>query len=238
MPREPVIAENIVDASKPAWITQLKQRCLGPGGLYNLGNVIALVGGIFIQSLAVDQSRSFGDVILQYLIGSPAASWLTLAVSIFLMSGEVYHRAWTLSGENARRLVRIGDGLSGIAAVVLTIALVQVGEAMLALTGGVMLIIGKFGTAALPERPDAPPARAKTTKFLRLLVVASRMPSLAALAVTIFLAANDNVLSDLAMPGLMVLCYLLWLWADILLLRISTTPPEKTREPCPLDFMP
>ncbi len=232
--QDPVDSSTFFDSLRDAVVGRSK----GPGGLYNVGNVIALVGGILIQSLSVGQTSTFGDVIFQYLFGSPAASWLTLAVLIFLISGEVYHRAWSLSGEKALLMVRLGDGLSGVAAVVLTFALVQVGDALLGLIGGIMLIIGKFGTAVLPERPHAPPFSAKATKFLRLLVVASRAPSLAALAVTIFVAATDGVLSTLAMPVLMVLCYLLWLWADILLLRISTTLPEKPREPCPLDFMP
>lgn len=219
-------------------IAALRRRAVGPGGLYNVGNIIALLGGITIQSMAVDQDKSLNEIVVQYLFGSPAASYLSLAVLIFLLSGEVYHRAWSQSGEKASRMVRLGDGLSGVAAVVLTVALVQVGDAILGLVGGAMLIIGKFGTAILPERPNAPSLATKSTKLLRFLVVASRGPSLVALGVTIFVLATDGILAEAAMPSLMVLCYLLWLWADILLMRIPTTSTEKAKQPCPLDFMP
>lgn len=232
--KDPIETSNFLNRFRVAFVGRSK----GPGGLYNVGNIIALVGGILIQSTAVERTESLVDITLQYLFGSPAASWLTLAVFIFLISGEVYHRAWSHHGERALRLVRIGDGLSGFAAVVLTVALVQVGDAWLGLIGGLLLIIGKFGTAVLPERPDATRIAERSTKFLRLLVVASRGPSLAALAVAIFVSADSGSIADLAMPILMVVCYLLWLWADILLLRISVSPPKKTRAPCPLDFMP
>ena len=221
-----------------ALVRVLSLRTTGPGGLYNVGNVIALVGGISIQWMAVEETVSIGAIIAQYLFGSPEASLLSLAVLIFLVSGEVYHRAWSHRGETALRMVRIGDGLSGVAAVVLTFALVQVGEAWLGLIGGVMLIVGKFGTAFLPERPNSSQFSARTTKLLRLTVVASRGPSLAALLIAILSAFASGALKGLAMPILMVVCYLIWLWADILLMRISPPPKTDTKEPCPLDFMP
>ncbi|ABD54949.1 hypothetical protein [Jannaschia sp. CCS1] len=213
-------------------------RSKGPGGLYNIGNVVALIGGMVIQSIAVERHSSLNEVVFQYLFGSPAATSLTLAVLIFLASGEVYHRAWSHHGNAALRMVRVGDALSGLAAVVLTVALVQVGDPWLGLTGGVMLIIGKFGTAILPERPDASRRGAQITKLLRLVVVASRGPSLAALVVTIIVTATDGALAGLAMPLLMVLCYLLWLWADILLLRLSARPPHDIAEPSTPDSTP
>ena len=111
-----------------------------------------------------------------------------------------------------------GDVLSGVAAVVLTLALVKIGDTGLAVASGALLALGKFGSAAVPEDYAAPKGNSWPTGF-RLAVLASRVPALAMLALVLArqLAAGAPP-AALPMPAVMLVCYLLWARADVLLL--------------------
>lgn len=183
------------------------------------GNIIALCSGLAAQVINSAGTASLTELVQQYFFGNPAASCLTLSMIVFIASGEAYHRSSRATGTDARRLNRIGDGLSGMAAIILTFALVGFGTTLLALVAGVMLALGKFGTAFIPENARSDTKKAAISRSFRLLVVLSRFPSLFALAVPIadFYRGYGNT-SDTLTAAIMFGCYLLWLWADCLLI--------------------
>ena len=134
----------------------LVARMKGPGGYYNIGNMLALTTGLGVQVAAVSGGAGQEpDAILeaarQYFVGSPGATALTVAIAIFFVSGEMYHRAWSRGFPPDRRANWWGDFLSGVAAVVLTFALAAFGDILLAAISGLLLAAGKFGSALVPE---------------------------------------------------------------------------------------
>jgi hypothetical protein len=200
-------------------------RMRGPGGYYNVGNALALGTGIAVQ---VSGTLGHGSVLLavrEYLVGSPAATALTLAILIFGWSGEMYHRAWVHGFPPDRGLNWWGDFLSGVAALVLTFALAAFGDLRLALASGLLLAIGKFGSALKPEEPAH--QGNKWPRLFRWTVLASRGPAIATLLVEIVrlsAAAGDALAGRLVMPVVMLVCYLLWARADLLLMAACPAP--------------
>ncbi len=201
-------------------------RMRGPGGYYNVGNALALGTGLGVQIAATVGGGQKGavsilDAVRTYLVGSPGATALTAAILIFMVSGEMYHRAWSRGAPPDQRLNEWGDLLSGMAAVVLTISLVDFGNTLLALTSGLLLAGGKFGSALVPE--SCPPhAVSRWPKRFRFAVVASRLPAL--ISLTVGLAGLIAIpgaapLDDLVLTPVMLVCYLLWTRADLLLMQ-------------------
>ena len=92
----------------------------------------------------------------------------------------MYHRAWSRRCPPDRRGNWWGDFLSGIAALILTVALAAFGDVLLAVASGLLLAAGKFGSALAPEDYAAPGANPWPNRF-RTAVLASRLPALAAL---------------------------------------------------------
>ncbi len=228
------ISQNPVDRlrsekrSGPAKQTALRQRLSGPGGLYNLGNLIALSTGITLQfaEAAGGAGTSILEMLNAYFFGSPGASWLTLAIMIFLMSGEIYHRAWKDGAPPDIRLNRLGDFLSGLGAMALTVSLVYFGDFVLALVSGTLLAGGKLGTAIVPEVHGAGPDRNRLPRLLRLAVVVSRAPALISLGVELgrLVAGSETPpgVAQVVAPAVMFGCYLIWTRADLLLMAHKT----------------
>lgn len=156
----------------------LLQRMRGPGGLYNVGNAIALSASLTMQVAGSAGSEGALQAVRAYLIGSPGATALSLAILIFFASGEAYFRAWSSGFPPDRRLNRWGDLLSGVGAVVLTAALVAFGDLALALLSGAMLAAGKFGNALLPD------GGRRGTVF-RALALWSRVPAVVTLGLQV-----------------------------------------------------
>ncbi len=205
-------------------IHALKIRLRGPGGLYNLGNAIALATGISVQLASVRPGSGYLETIESYFFGSPGATWLTFAVLVFFVGGEVYHRAWVGRAVPDLRLNGLGDLLSGIGALLLTMALAHTGDILLAIVAGTLLAGGKLGSAALPSLRLKPKLENSCDRVMRASVVASRLPSILALGVELFTLSLSGMLwSTGIMPGVMLLCVLIWMAADILLLRIPAT---------------
>lgn len=199
----------------------LAARLAGPGGLYNLGNALGLMGGLSLHVAAAlapaDAGLSHGaSAILDYLAGSVGAFAITLAMLVFFWSGEFYHRAWAKGAPPDPALNRMGDLSSGIGALLLGLGLLLLGQPLLAATSGLLHAAGKFGSA-LPSRlqsrlPVGPAA-------FRLIVVASRIPALVAVLLQASATLAGQAGQPLAASALLVLCYLLWLRADLALLR-------------------
>ena len=199
-------------------------RLAGPGGLYNLGNALALGAGLAVQASAVETDRpgALLEAVRLYFVGSPGATALTAAILVFFVSGEAYCRAWRGGFPPDQRLNRWGDVLSGIGAVILTAALAAFGDLLLAALSGALLAFGKFGSAFRPEdsrRPDPWPFR------FRLAVLASRFPALAALAAQVLTLLQTGAgPRALIMPAVMFGCYLIWARADLLLFAQRPAP--------------
>src|SRR6478609_5867353 len=125
-------------------LNPIAARMEGPGGYYNAGNVIGFATTVGLQLAAAAETRQSGiDAVLGSLVGSPAAVGITLASAIFLVSGEVYYRAWRGRTVPDATLNRIGDLLSALGALVLTYGLIQLGQPLLAATSGMLIILGK-----------------------------------------------------------------------------------------------
>lgn len=196
------------------WQTRIWSRMTGPGALYNAGNLLALVAGIGLGLHAQWGQSHIVQALHDHLMGSPDAAWLTLSMILFLISGEIYHRAGNPAAR--ARLMPWADFISGLAAIALTVSLVSLGEATTAMVAGGMLTIGKLGSAGVLFLQRA----LRFDPVLRLIVVASRAPSLVALGLAVFPALYGSVpIEAVVLPLIMILCFLLWLWADLLLLR-------------------
>lgn len=211
-------------AARPSLSRGLAARMRGPGGCYNVGNVFALVAGLAIQMISMPDGTAGGakglfEVAGHYLFGSPGSTTLSVAIFVFMISGELYHRAWENGAPPDARLNHLGDLLAGVASLVLTAALVMFGDIFLAIVSGVFLAGGKFGSAFVPDGP-------LSWRF-RQAVLFSRIPAVAALAIQflreVSTATAATPLAATAMPVVMILSYLIWARADWLLLR--SAPP-------------
>lgn len=205
----------------------ISARLKGPGGYYNLGNLLGLVAGTAVQIIQASAhaqmslSLSAHATLIQF-VGSPSAVALSVAMLVFFWSGEIYHRAWSNGFPPDAALNRRGDVLSGVGALFLGIGLLITGQPMLAATAGLLHAIGKFGSAWA----GTPSARLWPTAWpdlWRSLVLASRVPALlAALLSLATLASGEGVKLSMTTPVTLILCYLLWIKADLLLYGSKT----------------
>ncbi len=187
-------------------------RLQGPGGLYNIGNVLGLAVGLGLQIRAGTGAAGVAD----FFVGSGSAVCLTLANLIFFVSGESYHRAWAKGAPPDPRLNRRGDVLSGYGAVFLGFGLVLLGQPLLALFSGALHAGGKFGSALQSEVRFWPP---KWPDPFRAAVLVSRVPAMVAAGLGVAYWQFDMPVADLiALVGLLG-SYLLWVIADLKLLR-------------------
>ncbi|ETX12025.1 hypothetical protein OCH239_18595 [Roseivivax halodurans JCM 10272] len=202
----------------------LLARLTGPGGYYNLGNAIGLAAGPTQQVAAAPRDKgaevtAFGTI-HDYLIGSPPATALTVAMVIFFLSSELYFRGWSREGWSDLRLIRLGDLFSGLGALVLLVALAIYGSTWLAVTSTILLAAGKVGSAMRPGAQWRLRLRAgRTVDPLRLMVILSRLIAMVAVVSTMVgLAASSSFTVSQAAPQIvLLLCYGLWLRADVLL---------------------
>ncbi len=200
---------------------EISQRVSGPGGLYNLGNGLGLAGGLTLHvtaALAVAGSGvSIGaSAIADYFVGSLGATAITLAMLIFFWSGERYHRAWANGTPPDPAQNRLGDLSSGWGALALGFGLFMLGQPLLAATAGLMHAAGKFGSALPLHVQNRLPFGPQASRYT---VVASRVPALVVVLTQIEAALLGTPAPPLAASALLLLCYLLWLKADLALLR-------------------
>jgi hypothetical protein len=197
----------------------------GPGGYYNVGNVVGLCTGIGLQILAVSGSggdASISAALRDHFIGSPGAAALSGAMVTFLASGECYHRARLHGSPPHDSMNRAGDLLSGFGALALSVALVAFGQPLLALTSGILLAGGKFGSFfAQNEYAPRGPGRSAWPDRFRTAVLVSRVPAimavLAELAMVLYNFGPATPAAAVIAPLSLFLCYLLWTRADLLL---------------------
>jgi hypothetical protein len=198
-------------------------RLAGPGGLYNLGNLIGLVSGVVLAVAAAAVAPGGAGMAgglratFDYFAGSLSAVCVTLAMAIFFWSGEAYHRAWSRGAPPDPRLNRRGDMLSGWGALALGAGLFLIGEPVLAATAGLLHAIGKFGSALKPES-----AGGRWPEVWRTTVLVSRVPAFALVTIEIAAAFSMPGGADpmaLAGPVTLLGCYLLWTRADLMLFR-------------------
>jgi hypothetical protein len=211
----------------------LRMRMQGPGGYYNIGNALGLTSGIGFQLVAArgGADASVAHVVREYLVGSPGATALSVAMIMFFVSGEMYHRALATASGPRVAMMRRADLLSGIAALVLAVALVLFGSLWLALVSTVLLAGGKLGNAVAasgcwPVRVEYLSLRGTTlcreVDLFRLAPLLSRVPAIGAILIEIArllaIGAPGTALL-LSQSTVLLICYLLWARADLLLLR-------------------
>lgn len=199
----------------------IASRLRGPGGFYNVGNLLGLVTGLSVQFADVAaRGTTSTESILAYFVGGPSALALTIATLIFLVSGEAYHRAWGLDGLNTD-LNRLADLLSAFGAAALAVSLVYLNQPILAVLTGFLIVGGKLGSAVngdLPGMSDLWPC--EWPDLFRLMALAGRIPGVAAAGLVLWHQAGVSTpLSEMVQPAVMVLCHLLWIRADTLLFR-------------------
>jgi hypothetical protein len=187
-----------------------------------MGNLLGLVAGTAVQIIYAAGDGPIGlsqsaRATFEQFAGSPSAVALSLAMLVFFWSGEVYHRAWSGGFPPDAHLNRLGDWLSGVGAIFLGVGLLITGHPFLAATAGLLHAIGKFGSAWAgplatslwpPTWPD----------LWRSLVLASRVPALLAAFMSLVTEASANGAGiGMITPLTLIMCYLLWIKADILL---------------------
>lgn len=196
---------------------ELAQRLSGPGGLYNLGNALGLLGGLgYHVATAMAVGATGFAALSEYFAGSLGALAITLAMLVFFWSGEQYHRAWANGAPPDARLNRLGDVSSGWGALLLGLGLVLMGHPLLAATSGLLHALGKFGSG-LPDRtlarlPFGP-------GVFRVVVVISRLPAMLAVVLDATAAVGGGNMQAAATSVALTLCYALWLKADLALMR-------------------
>jgi hypothetical protein len=201
---------------------EIFSRFRGPGGYYNIGNLIGLLTGLVLQVTTAATSGLAGtDVAVAYFVGSPTTLALTAATIIFLISGEMYHRAW--QGDAARKadLNRFADLLSAAGAAVLAISLFYLGQPALAIFTGVLIVLGKLSSGLFGDAAEAVPFwPAHWPDLFRSMVLAGRIPGMAAAGLGLWYQMGTGPVAVSAIqPAVMVLCHLLWMRADILLFQ-------------------
>jgi hypothetical protein len=199
---------------------------MGPGGYYNIGNLIGLATGVGLQltSLATGGSTAT-EGIIAYFVGSPASVSLTIATIVFLVSGEIYHRAWGGTDAPNTDLNRLADVLSAIGAVALTVSLFYLNQPLLALVTSVLIVGGKLGSAVYGDQAGMTELwPSNWPDLFRSMVLAGRIPGTAAAALELShqLGAGGPLAATIQ-PAVMVLCHLFWIRADILLFRDRET---------------
>ncbi len=192
------------------WMKAIKLRVTGPGGLYNLGNGFGLLTGIALHFPGSPGSTETG---WSYFSGEPAAMAMTVSMLMFFVSGEAYHSAYAQSESQAADSLRRADLLSGHAAMLLGIGLAFLKEPLLAGTAGALHAAGKYGSAGLWHFANWP-------AISRWTVVFSRIPAILATLNALTLAGTKTPWPSVALltPASLLICYLLWLIADLLLL--------------------
>jgi hypothetical protein len=194
----------------------LRQRLQGPGGWYNLGNGIGLGVGLGLQIGAVGAAQGVAG----YLAGNASAVALTVATLIFFYSGEVYHRAWANGAPPDARLNRMGDLSSAVGAIALGLALLMLGQPVLALFSGLLHAVGKLGSA-LPYRGARAFWPGNWPDPWRSAVLASRVPAIVAALYGLWylLTHSPAGTADLLMGISLLASYACWTKADLLLFR-------------------
>ena len=212
------------NAGSPASSINLRAEILarvqGPGGYYNLGNVIGIATGVALQLAAAPSSTGAASSVADYFAGDLSGIMLTIATLVFMASGEAYHRAWANGFPPIAALNRLGDFLSGIGAVALGLGLLMLGQPILAATSGLLHAFGKFGSALYrAKRPSA----TDWPWIFRAVVIQSRVPAI--LAALIELArlgpgvGDGAPLAPIVTASSLFVCYALWTKADLLLLK-------------------
>ncbi|MEM6941617.1 MAG: hypothetical protein AAF943_16375 [Pseudomonadota bacterium] len=193
-------------------------RLSGPGGFYCLANIVGL-SALFLVSLVATWGQPFPvTALLTHFFAAPGAVWLFVSLVTFLISGEVYHQAYQSADGPDRTGIVWGDFLSGVAAVLLTIAMIRLGDTLLACGAGVMLFIGKFGSAALAIMKIGNPQ--PLYRAARLCVLASRVPSVLSLVLGMFASVQAGAaISSIFLPLALVVTFALCFYADLLLLK-------------------
>jgi hypothetical protein len=237
--RLPARSQTSAPAARPSRLAALRRavtaRLSGPGGAYTVGNLIGLGQGITAQILAAEsgyQSQWMGAsaAITEYLAGNFAAVAMTTATAIFFTSSEAYHRAWSGSSKPREGLNRLGDFLSGVGAIWLGLALLELGHPFLALTSGLLHSAGKFGSAFQRSGGRIRTTGSGAPDPFRSMVLLSRVPGLAAAGYGLYGSLFQGVRQqDWSTSATLLACYLLWSWADLLLLRSSSVRPLRDR---------
>lgn len=211
----------------------LRTRLSGPGGLYNIGNILGLGSGVTLAFLRAPQdgSANWSATLTSYLVGDIGSTALTVAMILFFWSGEVYHRAALAGPTSQRILLRRADFVSGLAAFVLAISLIYAGSLLLALTSTALLAGGKFASAIWADRPltlrldvaaTVPAASIFSVDLFRSAVILSRIPAIASLAIALWAAmANAAPALDVVQFAILLVCYGLWTSADVALNRLD-----------------
>jgi hypothetical protein len=222
-------------ALPPRPFSAIADRLKGPGGFYNAGNLLGLSVALATQfALATTSATaSLSERLGAYFGGSPSAVALSLATAIFLVSGETYHRAWAGGGLPSPRLNRIADLLAAGGATALTFSLIFSGQLTLAVASGLLIVGGKLGSAITCDdrsRVQAWPANWKDP--FRTAVLAGRGPGLVAAALDLGRHVLDQPsgigLWSLLPSATLVVCYGLWIKADLLLLGSAARPQPRT----------
>jgi hypothetical protein len=202
----------------------LSRRYWDPGRLYNLGNLTGFFGGAgaaITSGVSGVPGLSVLNRLENYAFGNTSALLLSLATLIFFVAGLAYTRAWRDIADPDRKMSQLGDGLSGVAAVIFGAGVAILGSPVLAASGGAMHALGKFGSAFFTEsKCRGTPNR--VSSFCKELVLMSRIPAICAATAGVVQAEHGTTV-QLILSLNVIFCCIVWAAADIRLLPPDTT---------------
>jgi hypothetical protein len=195
-----------------------------PGLLYNAGNLISVLVAcadcIFAAKLA---GQSNSPNIAHYFFGTWPAIFTSLAVAVFLASGNKYALAWKNGFPPNQKCNAQGHALSALGALLIGIALLGLAQNQLAfylaLITTFLHVGGKFGSLVAPTYD---------VQF-KIMPLLSRTTYVATLALDVLAQAQHlhnthALIAKLILPTGLIAATFLWARADWLLM-----PKRKSR---------
>jgi hypothetical protein len=190
-----------------------------PGWLYNIGNLLALLGALLLFVLLAGSTLSFVGLAAHFLGNWPAV--LTTAASlIFWISGMYYAKAWAGGFPPHARSTAIGHGLSTLGALTIGVALMGLAHTEVSLALAIIATIlhagGKLASWRAPQ----------SDTYFKAMPLYSRVPYFT----TLCLDMRSDILAGaplgatligLVLPLFLAMATLFWARADWILLQKS-----------------
>ncbi len=190
-----------------------------PGMLYNVGNLLALLGAVALVMLqgGVDAPLT-GNRFVEHFLGNGPALLTTTATLVFWMSGIHYAKAWAHGFPPHASANALGHALSTFGALLVGLALMGLARTEVSLALAIIATIlhtgGKLASWQAPQADD----------YFKPMPLYSRIPYVT----TLCLDMRDIILSrhpihemtaGLALPLCLLAATLFWARADWLLLQ-------------------
>ena len=180
-----------------------------PGKLYNAGNIVALGVGL-LDCMVLSQAKLGATfaALNNFFIGSWPAIFTSLAVIFFFINGQKYASAWANGYPPNVHDNKMGDGLSGLGAILIGVGLIGFSQGNLGFYLAIITTLlhagGKFGSFA----------NWQSERFFKILPFVSRATYILALVATLFTSIEPW---HEIVPWGLIAAAMIWARADWLL---------------------